>query len=41
MKNPLKVLMKAALGTGRSSAFLGVFVIIYQCEFDTSSAYEA
>ncbi|KAF5385411.1 hypothetical protein D9757_005387 [Collybiopsis confluens] len=30
MKNPLKVLMKAAIGTGRSSSFLGLFVIIYQ-----------
>ncbi|KAF9076157.1 hypothetical protein BDP27DRAFT_1389599 [Rhodocollybia butyracea] len=30
LKNPLKVLMKAAIGTGRSSAFLGIFVIIYQ-----------
>ncbi|KAE9408221.1 hypothetical protein BT96DRAFT_27185 [Gymnopus androsaceus JB14] len=30
MRNPLKVLLKAAIGTGRSSAFLGIFVIIYQ-----------
>ncbi|GAW06050.1 hypothetical protein LENED_007943 [Lentinula edodes] len=30
MQNPWKVLMKAAIGTGRSSAFLGIFVIIYQ-----------
>ncbi|KIK70861.1 hypothetical protein GYMLUDRAFT_32929 [Collybiopsis luxurians FD-317 M1] len=30
MKNPWKVLIKAAIGTGRSSSFLGLFVIIYQ-----------
>lgn len=30
-KSPLKVLLRSALGTGRSSAFLGLFVIIYQC----------
>ncbi|KAJ3750554.1 hypothetical protein DFH05DRAFT_1467697 [Lentinula detonsa] len=30
MQNPWKVLIKSAIGTGRSSAFLGIFVIIYQ-----------
>jgi len=30
MKDPLKMLLRAAWGTGRSSAFLGIFVIIYQ-----------
>ncbi|KAJ3759818.1 hypothetical protein EV360DRAFT_93925 [Lentinula raphanica] len=30
MQNPWKVLLRAAIGTGRSSAFLGIFVIIYQ-----------
>ncbi|KAG7092485.1 hypothetical protein E1B28_008837 [Marasmius oreades] len=29
-KDPSRVLTKAIIGTGRSSAFLGVFVIIYQ-----------
>ncbi|KAF9264654.1 hypothetical protein L218DRAFT_862001 [Marasmius fiardii PR-910] len=29
-KNPLRVIAKALIGTGRSSAFLGVFVVIYQ-----------
>lgn len=37
MRNPLKVLLKAAIGTGRSSAFLGIFVIIYQCKFPFNS----
>ncbi|KAJ8517741.1 hypothetical protein ONZ45_g5091 [Pleurotus djamor] len=32
-KKPLNMLLKAALGTTRSSAFLGVFVIIYQSVF--------
>ena len=31
-QDPLRVLLRAALGTSRSSAFLGVFVLIYQCE---------
>ena len=35
VKDPLKMLLKAAWGTGRSSAFLGVFVIIYQCMSST------
>lgn len=29
-KDPLKMLLKATVGTGRSSTFLGVFVVIYQ-----------
>lgn len=29
-KDPLRVIAKALVGTGRSSAFLGVFVVIYQ-----------
>ncbi|KAM5542337.1 hypothetical protein V8D89_003796 [Ganoderma adspersum] len=33
MRNPARMLLRAALGTGRSSAFLGVFVIIYQTFF--------
>lgn len=32
MKTPAKVLLRALLGTMRSSAFLGVFVVIYQGE---------
>lgn len=31
MKNPTEMLLKAGWGTARSSAFLGVFVVIYQC----------
>ena len=30
-KEPLRMLLRALLGTSRSSAFLGVFVVIYQC----------
>ncbi|KAK0245422.1 hypothetical protein EDD85DRAFT_800898 [Armillaria nabsnona] len=30
MKNPLKILLKSAMGTARSCTFLGVFVVIYQ-----------
>ncbi|KAJ7600748.1 hypothetical protein C8J56DRAFT_911179 [Mycena floridula] len=30
VKDPLKMLLEAAKGTGRSSAFLGIFVVIYQ-----------
>lgn len=33
MKDPATMLLRAALGTARSSAFLGVFVVIYQCQF--------
>jgi len=33
MKNPTEMLLKAGWGTTRSSAFLGVFVIIYQSTF--------
>ena len=29
-RDPLRMLLRAALGTSRSSAFLGVFVVIYQ-----------
>ncbi|KAF8602661.1 hypothetical protein BDV93DRAFT_557422 [Ceratobasidium sp. AG-I] len=32
-KHPLKMLKKSACGTARSSAFLGVFVVIYQTFF--------
>ncbi|OBZ70095.1 hypothetical protein A0H81_09796 [Grifola frondosa] len=32
-REPLRMLLRAALGTARSSAFLGVFVIIYQSFF--------
>ncbi|KAL0950380.1 hypothetical protein HGRIS_010342 [Hohenbuehelia grisea] len=32
-KQPLKMLLKAGWGTARSSAFLGIFVIIYQSIF--------
>jgi len=35
-RNPWKMLLRAGWGTTRSSAFLGVFVVIYQC---TSSPY--
>lgn len=31
-KEPLRMLLRAGLGTARSSAFLAVFVLIYQCE---------
>jgi hypothetical protein len=31
-KDPLKMLYKAAFGTLRSSTFLGVFVMLYQCQ---------
>ena len=31
-RDPGKVLVKASLGSARSSAFLGVFVVIYQSE---------
>ncbi|KAK0465639.1 hypothetical protein IW261DRAFT_1523426 [Armillaria novae-zelandiae] len=30
MKNPLRILLKSAMGTARSCTFLGVFVVIYQ-----------
>ena len=30
MRSPARMLLRAAWGTGRSSAFLGAFVIIYQ-----------
>jgi len=33
IRNPIKMLLKAGCGTMRSSAFLGVFVIIYQSSF--------
>ncbi|GAB1519556.1 hypothetical protein RhiTH_002624 [Rhizoctonia solani] len=33
MKQPLKMLKRSAYGTARSSAFLGVFVVIYQTYF--------
>lgn len=32
-ENPWKMLLRAGVGTTRSSAFLGVFVVIYQSEF--------
>ena len=32
MKDPAHMLVRAGWGTARSSAFLGVFVVIYQCE---------
>jgi len=32
VQDPRKVLIKASLGSVRSSAFLGVFVVIYQSE---------
>ena len=32
LQHPSNVLIRAALGTARSSAFLGVFVVIYQSE---------
>ncbi|CAL1717475.1 unnamed protein product [Somion occarium] len=32
-KTPMKMLLRAAIGTARSSAFLGVFVMIYQSLF--------
>jgi len=32
-KEPLKMLLRATLGTGRSAAFLGVYVVIYQTYF--------
>lgn len=31
LKDPLHMLLRASWGTARSSAFLGVFVFIYQC----------
>ena len=33
MKDPSRMLLRAAWGTGRSSAFLGTFVLIYQREW--------
>lgn len=33
MEDPAKMLFKATTGSMRSSAFLGVFVVIYQSEF--------
>ena len=36
LKNPGKMLMKAAVGTSRSSAFLGMFVVIYQSKLSFS-----
>jgi hypothetical protein len=33
MQDPGKVIVKSGLGSLRSSAFLGVFVIIYQSRF--------
>ena len=36
-QDPLRVLLRAALGTSRSSAFLGAFVVIYQCASPPSS----
>ncbi|KAI0722482.1 hypothetical protein C8Q76DRAFT_615216 [Earliella scabrosa] len=33
MKDPSRMLLRAAWGTGRSSAFLGTFVLIYQLYF--------
>jgi hypothetical protein len=31
LQDPAKMLVRAGWGTARSSAFLGVFVVIYQC----------
>lgn len=28
---PMKMLMRAGWGTARSSAFMGIFIVIYQC----------
>jgi hypothetical protein len=39
IQNPRKFLWKGALGTCRSSAFLGVFVAIYQCELTSLSPF--
>lgn len=33
MKDPAYMLVRAGWGTARSSAFLSVFIVIYQCEF--------
>jgi hypothetical protein len=38
MEDPGKVLVKAGLGSVRSSAFLGVFVMIYQGAFSSPHA---
>jgi hypothetical protein len=38
MEDPAKVLFKATTGSMRSSAFLGVFVVIYQSAFRHPSA---
>lgn len=40
VKNPWHVLARAALGTARSSAFLGVFVAIYQGELPVQENLE-
>ena len=32
VRDPSRMLGKAGVGTLRSSAFLGAFVVIYQCE---------
>ena len=37
MQDPRKVLARAGFGSMRSSAFLGVFVVIYQCKRSTLS----
>ena len=39
MKDPANMLLRAAWGTARSSAFLGVFVVIYQCQSTSSFAF--
>lgn len=36
-RDPGKVLVRAGLGSMRSSAFLGVFVSLYQSAFEPSS----
>lgn len=38
MKDPSRMLLRAAWGTGRSSAFLGAFVLIYQGKYRTTTA---
>lgn len=38
IKTPIKMLLKAALGTTRSSTFLGVFVIMYKCALVSSGS---
>jgi hypothetical protein len=38
VENPWKMLLRAGWGTTRSSAFLGVFVVIYQCKLLPSAS---